>query len=113
MGKRRKCSAEFKREPVTLTADPDVSVAQVARECSSSNDGTSWTGETTGTTEWLFGVWGIPAGPLAVGSHGIVAYHDETSWVAATVTTEFLIYGAGRLALPSQSESPASPSEPT
>jgi transposase len=32
MGKRRKFSAEFKREAVALTAAPDVSVAQVARE---------------------------------------------------------------------------------
>ena len=32
MGTRRKFSAEFKREAVALTAQPDVSVAQVARE---------------------------------------------------------------------------------
>jgi transposase len=32
MGARRKFSAEFKREAVALTAAPDVSVAQVARE---------------------------------------------------------------------------------
>jgi aryl-alcohol dehydrogenase-like predicted oxidoreductase len=32
MGKRRQSSAEFKREAVALTAQPDVSVAQVARE---------------------------------------------------------------------------------
>ena len=32
MGKRRKFSAEFKREAVALTAAPDVSVAQVAPE---------------------------------------------------------------------------------
>ena len=32
MGTRRKFSAEFKREAVALTAAPDVSVAQVARE---------------------------------------------------------------------------------
>jgi transposase len=32
MGKRRQYSAEFKREAVALTAQPDVSVAQVARE---------------------------------------------------------------------------------
>lgn len=32
MGTRRKFSAEFKREAVALTARPDVSVAQVARE---------------------------------------------------------------------------------
>ena len=32
MGKRRKFSAEFKRETVALTAKPDVSVAQVALE---------------------------------------------------------------------------------
>ncbi len=31
MGRRRKFSAEFKREAVALTAEPDVSVAQVAR----------------------------------------------------------------------------------
>ena len=32
MGTRRRFSAEFKREAVALTAQPDVSVAQVARE---------------------------------------------------------------------------------
>lgn len=32
MGTRRKFSAEFKREAVALTAQSDVSVAQVARE---------------------------------------------------------------------------------
>ncbi len=32
MGTRRRFSAEFKREAVALTAPPDVSVAQVARE---------------------------------------------------------------------------------
>ncbi len=32
MGTRRKFSAEFKREAVALTAQPDVSVAQVARD---------------------------------------------------------------------------------
>ncbi len=32
MGTRRKFSVEFKREAVALTAQPDVSVAQVARE---------------------------------------------------------------------------------
>ncbi len=32
MGKRRRFSAEFKREAVALTAQSDVSVAQVARE---------------------------------------------------------------------------------
>ena len=32
MGARRKFSAEFKREAVALTAQPDVSVAQVARD---------------------------------------------------------------------------------
>ena len=32
MGTRRNFSAEFKREAVALTAQPDVSVAQVARE---------------------------------------------------------------------------------
>ncbi len=32
MGTRRKFSAEFKREAVALTAQADVSVAQVARE---------------------------------------------------------------------------------
>jgi transposase len=32
METRRKFSAEFKREAVALTAQPDVSVAQVARE---------------------------------------------------------------------------------
>ena len=32
MGKRRRFSAEFKREAVALTARPDVSVAQVARD---------------------------------------------------------------------------------
>ena len=32
MGTRRKFSAEFKREAVVLTAQPDVSVAEVARE---------------------------------------------------------------------------------
>jgi transposase len=31
MGTRRKFSAEFKREAVALTGQPDVSVAQVAR----------------------------------------------------------------------------------
>ncbi len=32
MGTRRKFSAEFKREAVALTAQPDMSVAQVARD---------------------------------------------------------------------------------
>lgn len=32
MGTRRRFSAEFKREAVALTAQPDVSVAQVARD---------------------------------------------------------------------------------
>jgi len=32
MGTRRQFSAEFKREAVALAAQPDVSVAQVARE---------------------------------------------------------------------------------
>ena len=32
MGTRRKFSAEFKREAVALTGQPDVSVAQVARD---------------------------------------------------------------------------------
>ena len=32
MGTRRKFSAEFKREAVVLTAQPDASVAEVARE---------------------------------------------------------------------------------
>ena len=32
MGKRRRFTAEFKREAVGLTAPPDVSVAQVARD---------------------------------------------------------------------------------
>ena len=32
MGTRRRFSAEFKREAVALTGQPDVSVAQVARE---------------------------------------------------------------------------------
>ena len=32
MGKRRRFSGEFKREAVALTAAPDVSVAQMARE---------------------------------------------------------------------------------
>jgi len=31
MGKRRQFSAEFKRQAVALTAQPDVSVVQVAR----------------------------------------------------------------------------------
>ena len=32
MGKRRRFSAEFKREAVALTGQPDTSIAQVARE---------------------------------------------------------------------------------
>ncbi len=32
MGKRRRFSAEFKREAVALTTQPDVSVARVARD---------------------------------------------------------------------------------
>ena len=32
MGKRRRFTAEFKHEAVALTSQPDVSVAQVARE---------------------------------------------------------------------------------